>query len=148
MESRHKSQASRPVPRTGRPFFERESHRHGFSGDSGSCSDSPGHFLLRERISQSLASVRRWLGVICAPPAMISRRQPGLVLAALLVSTVAGFSEVKEQTAEDTEFFTGKIQPILRDNCYECHSHESGKTKGGLTLDSRSGWSAGGGSGP
>jgi mono/diheme cytochrome c family protein len=45
------------------------------------------------------------------------------------------------------EFFTGKIEPLLRERCYECHSHEK-KMKGGLTLDSRSGWEQGGDSGP
>lgn len=46
------------------------------------------------------------------------------------------------------EFFTTKVEPILRDNCYKCHSHEGGKMKGGLSLDSRSGWATGGDSGP
>ena len=49
---------------------------------------------------------------------------------------------------EGADFFTEKIQPILKERCYECHSHASGKTKGGLTLDSRSGWIEGGNSGP
>ena len=45
------------------------------------------------------------------------------------------------------EFFTAKIEPLLQRRCYECHSHEK-KMKGGLTLDSRSGWEDGGESGP
>lgn len=45
-------------------------------------------------------------------------------------------------------FFTSKVLPILEEHCYECHSHQSGKMKGGLTLDSRSGWATGGDSGP
>ncbi|WP_395718367.1 PSD1 and planctomycete cytochrome C domain-containing protein [Prosthecobacter sp.] len=45
------------------------------------------------------------------------------------------------------EFFTSKIEPILQQRCFECHSHEK-KMKGGLTLDSRSGWEQGGDSGP
>jgi hypothetical protein len=75
-------------------------------------------------------------------------RQPRLGLVVLFVSAAAGFADVNDQAAEDTAFFTGKIQPIFKDHCYECHSHESGKTKGGLALDSRSGWSTGGESGP
>jgi mono/diheme cytochrome c family protein len=47
--------------------------------------------------------------------------------------------------AED--FFTSKVEPVLRQRCYECHSHEK-KMKGGLTLDSKSGWQEGGDSGP
>jgi hypothetical protein len=45
------------------------------------------------------------------------------------------------------EFFTSKIEPLLKQRCYECHSHEK-KMKGGLTLDSKSGWEQGGDSGP
>ena len=50
--------------------------------------------------------------------------------------------------AADDSFFTDKVQPILESRCYECHSHKSGKMKGGLTLDSRSGWQGGGEQGP
>ena len=46
------------------------------------------------------------------------------------------------------EFFLTKVEPILRERCYQCHSHEFNKIKGGLSLDSRSGWSHGGDSGP
>src|ERR1041384_5446743 len=46
--------------------------------------------------------------------------------------------------SDDIAFFREKIQPILEERCFECHSHKSGKMKGGLTLDSRSGWQAGG----
>jgi len=45
------------------------------------------------------------------------------------------------------EFFTSKIEPLLKQRCYECHSHEK-KMKGGLTLDSKSGWERGGDLGP
>jgi hypothetical protein len=46
--------------------------------------------------------------------------------------------------SDDVAFFREKIQPILEERCFECHSHKSGKMKGGLTVDSRSGWQAGG----
>ncbi|MFM7606787.1 MAG: PSD1 and planctomycete cytochrome C domain-containing protein, partial [Prosthecobacter sp.] len=49
--------------------------------------------------------------------------------------------------AEDDAFFRERVEPILRQRCFECHSH-AGKIKGGLVLDSRSGWQAGGDSGP
>ena len=48
----------------------------------------------------------------------------------------------------DEAFFEAKIRPLLIENCYECHSAESGKTKGGLRLDSQQGWVRGGDSGP
>lgn len=47
----------------------------------------------------------------------------------------------------DENFFTTKVQPLLVEHCYECHSHGK-KIKGGLTLDSRSGWEKGGEGGP
>ena len=48
--------------------------------------------------------------------------------------------------AEGDAFFRERVEPLLKQRCYECHSHE-GKIKGGLVLDSRSGWQAGGDSG-
>ena len=47
-----------------------------------------------------------------------------------------------------SDFFTEKIEPLLKNRCYECHSHAAGKMKGGLTMDSKSGWEQGGDSGP
>lgn len=49
--------------------------------------------------------------------------------------------------AADTEFFDSKVLPILQQRCFECHSHGT-KIKGGLALDSRSGWAEGGDNGP
>ena len=46
------------------------------------------------------------------------------------------------------EFFEKQVLPILQTRCLECHSHAAGKSKGGLMLDSRSGWQTGGDSGP
>ena len=43
-------------------------------------------------------------------------------------------------------FFEQKIRPLLVTHCYECHSTEK-KVRGGLKLDSRAGWQAGGDSG-
>ncbi|MBU6180921.1 MAG: DUF1549 domain-containing protein, partial [Verrucomicrobia bacterium] len=51
------------------------------------------------------------------------------------------------RAADNDAFFREKVEPILRARCYECHSH-AGKIKGGLVLDSRSGWEIGGDSGP
>jgi hypothetical protein len=49
-------------------------------------------------------------------------------------------------TPQQIEFFESKIRPILAQECYECHSTAT-KKKGGLVLDSRVGWQAGGESG-
>jgi len=53
-------------------------------------------------------------------------------------------------TAADdpARFFRDKVEPILRENCYSCHSHASGRMKGGLVLDWKSGWTKGGDRGP
>jgi mono/diheme cytochrome c family protein len=50
--------------------------------------------------------------------------------------------------AEGAAFFQREIEPLLREHCYDCHSHAAGKMKGGLNLDSRSGWAEGGDGGP
>ena len=50
--------------------------------------------------------------------------------------------------AGQLDFFESKIRPVLVEHCYRCHSTEAGKSKGGLLLDSRNGWQAGGDSGP
>lgn len=47
---------------------------------------------------------------------------------------------------EQIEFFESRIRPILAQECYECHS-EATKAKGGLLLDTRTGWQKGGDSG-
>lgn len=46
---------------------------------------------------------------------------------------------------EELEFFEKRVRPLLMEHCYECHSGE--EQSGGLLLDSRSGWQAGGDSG-
>lgn len=44
-------------------------------------------------------------------------------------------------------FFENEVRPLLIQHCYECHSQESGKKKGGLLLDRREGWQIGGDAG-
>ncbi|MFN6049332.1 MAG: c-type cytochrome domain-containing protein, partial [Planctomycetia bacterium] len=61
-----------------------------------------------------------------------------LVMLLLLVGTFA--------IARADEVFS-KVEALLKARCYECHSHEK-KIKGGLALDSKSGWEKGGESGP
>ena len=52
------------------------------------------------------------------------------------------FAALSSATASES-FFDQQVLPILKQRCYECHSHES-KIKGGLALDSKSGWQTGG----
>jgi mono/diheme cytochrome c family protein len=50
--------------------------------------------------------------------------------------------------ADGDQFFRQKVEPILRDNCFKCHSHADGKMKGNLVVDSREALIAGGDTGP
>lgn len=68
-------------------------------------------------------------------------------IAALVLCGIAAANDPKTPSAKDIEFFETQIAPILKRRCYKCHSHESGKAKGGLVLDSRHGWQNGGGEG-
>ena len=65
-----------------------------------------------------------------------------------LASILLALSTIGSAIADSgTAFFEKQIAPILKRRCYDCHSHESGKAKGGLVLDSRVGWEQGGGGG-
>ena len=73
---------------------------------------------------------------VSAPIALVFALQAGIASAAV--------------TADDSQiaFFEKTIRPILIKRCYECHSVESGKSKGGLLIDSRDGLLKGGDNGP
>ncbi|MFN0079922.1 MAG: PSD1 and planctomycete cytochrome C domain-containing protein [Prosthecobacter sp.] len=64
-----------------------------------------------------------------------------LILALHASSATAG-------DADKIAFFETTIRPLLINRCYECHSVESGKHKGGLRLDSRDAVLKGGDNGP
>lgn len=50
-------------------------------------------------------------------------------------------------SADQLSFFEKNIRPVLVEHCYKCHSAESDKIKGGLTLDTKQGTLLGGESG-
>lgn len=64
----------------------------------------------------------------------------------LALSAILGGQSFAASTPQQLEFFESRIRPILAQECYECHSTAT-KQKGGLVLDSRAGWQAGGDSG-
>ncbi len=75
--------------------------------------------------------------------------RPRSLLAFLIISCFA-----HPLTAADdpkaAEFFESKIRPVLIDKCYKCHSEKAEKAKklrGGLLLDTLSGWQKGGDTG-
>ena len=52
------------------------------------------------------------------------------------------------KSGPDQDYFRETVEPILVERCYDCHSHDAGEASGGLMLDSKAGWEAGGDSGP
>ncbi len=67
----------------------------------------------------------------------------------VLLLIVAGIASAQIGWAADSsKLYEEKVLPLFQRHCYECHSHASGKAKGGLVLDSRSGLLAGGDLGP
>jgi hypothetical protein len=66
----------------------------------------------------------------------------------LLVQASETNSAPPNFSREQVEFYEKKVQPILEQNCYKCHSHQAEKIKGGLVLDSREGLLKGGETGP
>src|SRR5882724_3834786 len=51
-------------------------------------------------------------------------------------------------TKQQIEFYESRVQPILSENCYQCHSHQAEKIKGSFVLDTREGLLKGGETGP
>lgn len=70
----------------------------------------------------------------------------GLFLFAHSFGSVASAAD-PDVAPEALEFFEEKIRPVLVSRCYECHSTNSSKLRGGLLLDSREGVLKGGESG-
>jgi uncharacterized protein DUF1553/uncharacterized protein DUF1549/cytochrome c len=70
-----------------------------------------------------------------------------LVLAVLVLPTIASAGEADPLTPGQMAFFEQRVRPLLIEHCYTCHS-EAKKVNGGLRLDSRRGLIEGGDSGP
>jgi len=66
----------------------------------------------------------------------------------LSVFTSTVFSAEQSLTPAQADFFEKRIRPTFVKYCYECHSIETGKTRGGLLVDTREGLLQGGDSGP
>lgn len=67
-------------------------------------------------------------------PSRFKRAAVALVLAGLRCGMAASPAD---------DMFNQQVLPLLQKQCFECHSH-AGKIKGGLALDSKSGWQQGG----
>src|SRR5688572_19636551 len=74
-------------------------------------------------------------------------------IAAVAIWTMMVCAEIPVIAADsekiaDEKFFNDSVLPILQQHCFKCHSHATKVPKGGLVLDSRSGWVTGGDTGP
>jgi len=70
-----------------------------------------------------------------------------LSIFAVLCVTLLCRPQVRAADETGTEFFEKRIRPLLVDRCYQCHSANAKKLKGGLRLDTREGWNTGGDNG-
>jgi Protein of unknown function (DUF1553)/Protein of unknown function (DUF1549)/Planctomycete cytochrome C len=68
------------------------------------------------------------------------------IVTTLLVSIVTPL--LARAADPGVQFFEQKIRPILVSQCYECHSAQAKKPKGGLLLDTKEGLLSGGDTGP
>lgn len=79
----------------------------------------------------------------------LRRRLRQLCIALLCLSGWrAVVAEDLAPTPEQLEFFEAKVRPLLIEHCFECHSNNAKKLRGGLKLDSRAALLKGGDSGP
>lgn len=70
---------------------------------------------------------------------------PRLMSILIVFVLVEHAANAADQPADDQQtFFSERVEPLLRDKCLSCHSHEARTMEGGLTLDSKSGWQSGG----
>jgi hypothetical protein len=76
---------------------------------------------------------------------------PRLTAHALALACAAALALPAHATPEleaGYTFFREKIEPVLRAECYDCHSAQAKKLRGDLRLDLKSGLLTGGSTGP
>jgi len=71
-------------------------------------------------------------------------RSPAFWWLSALALGLVTLPALAQPAPEALEFFEKRIRPVLIEHCYECHSAESKKLKGGLLLDTRAGVLQGG----
>src|SRR4051812_44619191 len=74
------------------------------------------------------------------------RMNSGLIFCLLGIAVSSATVRAADDSA-GVAFFEQSVRPLLVSRCYECHAATSKKLKGGLLLDSKSGWGKGGESG-
>src|SRR5262249_43868872 len=71
-----------------------------------------------------------------------------ILLVLLLLGTPCQAPRAAPPDPGGPELFEGQVRPLLVKHCYECHSGQARKVRGGLLLDSKAGWTRGGARGP
>jgi len=79
---------------------------------------------------------------------MHRRLLAGICLPALLLPGLRAVEPTAVISATDRHFFETRVEPVLSESCYKCHSHQADRIKGKLMLDSRDGLLIGGNTGP
>ncbi|MDB6169842.1 MAG: Protein of unknown function (DUF1553)/Protein of unknown function (DUF1549)/Planctomycete, partial [Verrucomicrobia bacterium] len=75
---------------------------------------------------------------------VVGAKAAAVAIALLLTATLLSASA--EIAPDAAAFFEAKVRPLLVDRCYDCHS--GARNKGGLSLETREGWTKGGENGP
>ena len=81
-------------------------------------------------------------------PSLHRRTGTARVLVGACVFAAALAARATPELDAGNKFFREKIEPVLRAECYECHSATAKKLRAGLYLDSKSGIVTGGDTGP
>ncbi len=92
-----------------------------------------------------ISAVKKITPPAAATPAQAEKPAEAMAGAGMMMG---GADPAASISPEHKKFFEDKIQPILVENCYKCHSVAEGKSKGGLTLDTREALRKGGDNGP
>src|SRR5437868_14592401 len=82
------------------------------------------------------------------PAALTLAVLAGLLIGLPMPGRAADTAPANPPDPAGVEFFEKRVRPLLVRHCYECHSSEAKKVKGGLLLDSRAAVLKGGRSGP
>ena len=109
------------------------------------ASDFPAHRCLRR------PQLRTTVSPALPPRPVHASASPRLTAHALALACAAALALPAHATPEleaGYTFFREKIEPVLRAECYDCHSAQAKKLRGDLRLDLKSGLLTGGNTGP
>lgn len=67
---------------------------------------------------------------------------------AIVLLAACSCLKVNAQETDGTRFFRDRIEPVLKAQCYSCHSRQADELQGGLRLDFKAAVLRGGDSGP